>query len=321
LQVPLAVYQRYVIYSQDRFSGDDVQGTLMESGVLSVVLICMVMVLTGLFLRKRIGKMTFILLFFILLVPTTLNETKVTAIVLPIGLLTTLVAASPAGKRMRVFLGGISLLVVFAAILIPVYDFMNANSPYKEGRTLEDFFTNQETMSHYMEQKKGAALGMTRDVRRGDAIQVPLQYLSRDPIQLAFGLGIGNASHSNIGAQFTGAYNPLFDKFLLTDFTVFILEIGIFGTALVFLLYWFVFIDTLAVAKLDTGMTGAIAAGWIGVVAIMVLVTFYSTGHVYASVSYLYWYFSGVIAARRMQLQVAQQRSTTAKRRLPHAAT
>ena len=320
-QVPLACYQRWVIYSASRFSGDDVYGTMMESGILSLVLICMALVVTGQFLRKRIGKVPFIILFFLLLVPTTINETKVTVIVLPIGLMTTIIAAAPRGKRLPILLGGMTLLVVFAAILVPVYDFMNEHSHYKQGRNIEDFFTDQKLISAYMAtQKKGAALGMTRDVRRGDAIKVPIRYLSRDPVLLAFGLGMGNASHSNLGEGFTGDYNGLFDKFLITAFTTFLLEIGLFGTSLIFALYWFIFQDTIAVAKADPdGVTGSLAAGWIGVAAIMPIATFYTPIQTYASVAYLFWYFSGVIVARRTRLKLATSQSTE-NGRLPDGA-
>jgi hypothetical protein len=321
LQVPLACYQRWVIYSAERFSGDDVYGTMMESGVLSLVLIGIALVVTGQFLRKRISKVQFIILFFLLLLPTTINETKVTVIVLPIGLLTTIVAASPAGRRLPILMGGMSLLVVFAAIMVPVYDFMNANSRFKQGRNIEDFFTDQKMLSAYMAtQKKGAALGMKRDVRRGDAIKVPLQYLSRDPVQLAFGLGMGNASHSNLGQNFTGDYNGLFDRFLITAFTTFLLEIGLFGTTLILALYWFIFQDTIAVAKADPdGLTGSLAAGWIGVAAIIPFATFYAPIQTYASISYLFWYFSGVIVARRSKLKLATLQSPV-NGRLPNGA-
>jgi hypothetical protein len=309
VQVPIACYQRWVILDAGRFSGDDVYGTLMESGILSLVLIGMVLVLTGQFLRKRISTRLFVLLFFFLLVPTMLNETKITVFALPIGLLTTIVTAAPPGKRMRIFLGGVSLLVAFGAIFVPIYDAMNANSPWKEGRTLEDFFTDQKTMANYMEQKKGASLGMGRDVRRGDAITVPLQYLSKDPVQLAFGLGMGNASTSNLGQAFTGDYNGLFEKFMITAFSVFLIEVGVFGVSLIFLLYWLLYKDTLAVARTDPGLTGSIAAGWIGVVAITPLATLYQPLEAFTSVSYLFWFYSGLMAARRTQLTYAPQQS------------
>jgi hypothetical protein len=227
------------------------------------------------------------------------------------------VVAAPPGKKMPIAFGGLGLLVAFAAILVPVYDFMNAHSRYKQGRNLEDFFTDQKLMAQYMQtQKRGAALGMTRDVRRGDAIKVPLHYLARDPVHMAFGLGMGNASHSNLGAAFTGEYNGLFDKFLITAFTTFLLEIGLFGVLLIFGLYWFIWQDTLAVAKLDDGFIGALAAGWIGVAAIVPFATFYAPIQTYASISYLFWYFSGVVVARRQALRLKAAQAPV-NRRLP----
>jgi hypothetical protein len=157
-------------------------------------------------------------------------------------------------------------------------------------------------------------VGTTQDVRRADAIRVPLEYLGRDPVRLAFGLGLGNASNSNLGESFVGEYYLLFQKFLITSFSTFLLEIGVLGTAVVFALYWLVFSDALAVARSDSGFVGAMAVGWIGVVAMMTAATFYTHTHVFASISYLYWYFSGMIAARRVQLAVPVQTYGVARR-------
>ena len=54
------------------------------------------------------------------------------------------------------------------------------------------------------------------------------------------------------------------------------------------------------------------AVGWIGVVVVITLATFYSAIHLFASLSYMFWYFSGIIAARRMQLAAEVSRSSTA---------
>ena len=315
-QIPIAGYQRWVVWSAERFSGDDVRGTVNDSGVLSIILICMVLVLTGYFMHKRIKKLPYLTLFFLLLLPTTINETKATVLLLPAGLLTAIVIAAPRGRRLGILLGSAGLMVVFLAILIPVYDKMNENNPYKNERSIVDFFTDQNRMATYMENKQAVALGTKRDVRRGDAIAVPLQYLARDPIYLAFGLGMGNVSRSSMGEQFTGNYYSLFQRFVITDFSVFLLELGVLGTGLVFVLYWLIFSDTLAVARLDTGMTGAFAAGWVGVVVVVTAGTFYSVMHTYASISYLFWYGSGIIAARRAQLLYSSQSSRTSDLRM-----
>lgn len=314
LQIPFACYQRYVIWYEGRFSGDDVVGTVMGSGVLSVMMIGMVLVLTGFFVHKRISRLRYVSLFLLLLLPTMINETKATVILLPMGLITATVVAAPPRKRLRVFAMGLSLLLVFGAILVPVYDFMAQKDPYKNEQHLLDFFTNSQEFDRYMEAKQTVSIGAKAqtDVRRGDAMRVPLEYLAQDPVRLAFGLGIGNASHSSIGEAFTGQYFELFQKFIITSFSVFLLEIGVLGTTLVFLLYWLVFRDAVVVARTDPSLTGSIAVGWTGIVAVMMLATFYITTHAFSSLSDLYWYLSGVVAARRMQLQLAGARAPAA---------
>ncbi|HEV7441622.1 MAG TPA: hypothetical protein VGO18_03445 [Steroidobacteraceae bacterium] len=311
IQIPITVYQRYVIYSAQRFSGDDVRGTLVDSGVLSIFLICCTLLAVGFMMKNRVNKWHFVILFFALLFPTMIDETKATVLLLPAGLLTTIAAGSPAGKRLKVLAAGAGLLVAFAAILIPVYDAMEVYSPYKGNRHIEDFFTNQQEMDKYMNSTH-VGVGTSAPVRRGDALKVPMQYLSRDPVHLAFGLGLGNASTSNLGQAFSGNYAGLFKSFVILSVTVFILEVGLLGTALVFLLYWLVFRDAIAVARSDSGLVGSMAVGWIGVVVVITLATFYSAIHLFASLSYMFWYFSGIIAARRMQLAAEVSRSSTA---------
>jgi hypothetical protein len=311
IQIPITAYQRYVVYSLERFSGDDVRGTLVDSGVLSIFLICCTLLAVGFMMKNRLNKWYFVILFFALLFPTMIDETKATVLLLPAGLLTTIAAGSPAGKRLKVLTAGAGLLVAFVAILIPVYDAMEVYSPYKGNKHLVDFFTNQQEMDKYMNSTR-VGVGTTAPVRRGDALKVPMHYLSRDPVHLAFGLGLGNASTSNLGQAFSGNYAGLFKSFVILSVTVFILEVGLLGTALVFLLYWLIFRDAIAVARSDSGLVGSIAVGWIGVVVVITLATFYSAIHLFASLSYMFWYFSGIIAARRMQLAAEVSRSSAA---------
>jgi hypothetical protein len=304
LQVPVACYQRYVIWSAGRFSGDDVRGTAGDSGILSIVLIGMALVLVGCYMRKQISKTRFFTLFFLLLLPTMINETKATVVLLPIGLLTTIVAGSPAGQRLKIFALGLVLLGTFGAILVPVYDMMAANRPYKNEQHLLDFFTNQEEIDKYLEAKGNAGIGTSHPVRRGDQIKVPFEYLAKDPVKLAFGLGMGNASHSNLGQQYQGTYYDLFQYFSVLSISTFLLEIGLFGTGVVFVLYALLFFDATALAREDTGLRGSLAIGWIGIVPVIAAATFYTAIHTFAILSYFFWYFAGVVAARRTELEL-----------------
>jgi hypothetical protein len=149
-----------------------------------------------------------------------------------------------------------------------------------------------------------------------DAIVVPFKYLARDPVKLAFGLGIGSDTHSSLGESFTGDYFRLFEKLSQSSFTVFLLEIGLLGTLLVFVLHWLVFQDARVIAGCDTGQMQFIAVGMAGIVALMTVSTFYKMTYVFTPLSYLFWYFAGLIAARRVRLAHGEARVPAPRRAL-----
>jgi hypothetical protein len=298
LQLPVAGYQRWVVLSQGRYSGDAVQGTLTDSGILSMFLICAALVLTGFMLKRRIRAVWFLVVFLLLLFPTTINETKVTVILLPFGLLTTLILGADKGKRLRYAGIALTLLVAFGAIFVPMYNKLEQGDPYKVD--ILDFFTNEKELNQYLVTKN---VHKVKVARRGDAIIVPMNYLTRDPLLLTFGVGLGNASPSTLGRNFEGSYYSLFQSVLIVSFSFFILELGILGVSLIAALFWMVFSDTLYVAHRDSTLTGALAAGWIGVVAVFLIAAFYTVFQYFTSITYLYWYFSGVICARAMSMR------------------
>lgn len=301
LQVPVSVYQRWVIQSQGRFSGDDVRGTLMDSGIVSLFLICVVVVLTGLVLRRRIGKIRYTVLFVLLLIPTAINETKVTVIFLPLGLMATLFLGAEPGKRLRYAGLALAGLVVVGALFVPVYNMTQVYNPYKNEKDITAFFTNEKQLGRYLSSNV-SGLGTKKDVRRGDAIVVPFDYIAKDPVHLMFGLGLGAVSPSNLGKNFEGTYFALFDKFLIISFTVFLLEFGVLGVAMIFVIFWLIFVDTLKVARRDETFVGAFAVGWTGVVILFVVDVFYTVFHEFTSVTYLFWYLSGIICAQCVSL-------------------
>jgi hypothetical protein len=310
LQFPLAVYQRWLVMSEGRFSGDSVYGSLMDSGILSMLLICTALVLTGMLLKRRIGVIKFLVLFLILLFPTTINETKVTVVFVPLGLLVTLLVGAAPGKRLRYGFLAAGLLVVFGAIFVPVYNKIEESDPRKIN--IVDFFTNEKQLDRYLaapEKGPKTGIGGKTLAHRGEAIVVPFQYLAKDPVLLAFGLGLGNASPSLVGKNFEGSYYQLFQNLLVISFAYFLLEFGLLGVILIGVLFWMVLSDSLAVSRQDDGLTGALAAGWTGIVAVFAVATVYNSYHFFTSVTFLYWYFSGVICARRMALRYAPARN------------
>jgi hypothetical protein len=325
IQAPVAVYQRWVVQAAGRFSGDDVKGTLLDSGILTIYLICGIAVLTGLLMRGRIRGRWYALLFILLIIPTTINETKVTVFYLPMAILIALIVGAAPGKRLRYVSAGLLGLIVTGALFVPVYNLTQANNPYKNEKDITTLFTNEKLMGRYLSSDV-SGVGTKKDVRRVDAIVVPLQFLAKDPVRLAFGLGTGAVSPSNLGRSFQGDYHLLFKKFLIISFAYFLLEFGIFGVMLILVLFWMVFADTLAVARNDKdSLFGALAVGWAAVVAIFAIDIVYTNFHEFASVTYLYWYFSGLICARCMAIAYEkrsrsnQATALASARRLGHA--
>ena len=102
-----------------------------------------------------------------------------------------------------------------------------------------------------MSKEAGIGTREARVVGRVDAILTSLSEMSKDPTHLAFGLGIGNASDSSLGPNFTGKYFHKFAPFLKSAAALFILEIGLLGLALVLTIDYLIYRDSRAVAETD----------------------------------------------------------------------
>lgn len=298
LQVPLAGYQRWEYVKLGWATGDYVFGTLQDSGILSIFLISVAVVMTALMLRGRMSKLLYALLFFIVLIPTMINETKITVILLPLGLLTVLIVGAPAGRRLVLTIWAMTLLVAFGAVFIPVYDYLNEGRQYS--KKLTDFFSDEQEVSKYV--ASGETAGSDKQAGRVDAVVVPFNYISREPTRFVFGIGMGNASRSSMGKNFSGRYYLLFKSFTTTSAGIFLLEIGTMGLGLALLVQFFIFRDALALARSGPSLESALAAGWAAVVVMIGISTFYAPLHLFESVSYLFWYYSGIIAAARVRL-------------------
>jgi hypothetical protein len=316
LQFPVSLYQRWVIFSHGRFSGDDVRGTVLDSGILSIFLICSALVLTGLYFRGKVSKRWLFTLLFILLLPTSINETKVTALFVPLGFFIAIWTGSSGRNRIRILTSSAILLALFATMFVSIYDLMEVNNPFKKEHSLVGFFTNEKALNRYLiTGAKGP--GTTKDVRRGDAIEVPLKLLEKDPIHFALGLGMGNTSPSSLGPTYEGHYHELFSEFLLTSFSYFILDIGVLGVGTLLVLYCLLYGDALAVSR-ETDLLGGIGIGWTAVVVLMCVSLVYSPIHLFDSISYLFWYFSGLVAAHRTRQSLNRSPASLIRANINH---
>jgi hypothetical protein len=304
LQVPLAIVQRNGIMSSGHYTNADVvYGSMMQSGILSLFLICVLCLLGAGVLRGMVSWIKFAIAFVILMIPMSINETKVTVIALPIGLLSTFILGAPRGRRLRMTALTVAVLVVGASIFIPVFNYYQAKSdiPYK----ITDFFENKDELAGYMNNEAG--VGSAKEPGRIDSLTVPLDYLSHDPIKLLLGVGIGNASRSNINQSFVGAYFDILGRYgLQSSAALFLIEIGVIGVVLILLMHVMIFRDTLRVARHDSDVTGALALGFVSATIVLALGFFYGVIHVSPPLAYLYWLFAGVIATRAQHLRSPQ---------------
>ena len=308
LQFPVAIFQRWVVLSHERYSGDSVVGTLHDSGAMSIFLICAALVATGLYLRGRLQKRPFFILLFLLIFPTTINETKVTVFYVPLGFLITLLVGAERGHKAKVLGWCAAFMVIFVAVFVPVYNLMETYNPYKQEKDIVSFFGDQKQVSHYL-YANAKGVGTKVQVRRGDSIVVPFSFLAKDPIRLALGLGVGNTLSSSLGPTYAGKYSNLFSSYMNLSLTSFLLEMGLLGVGALLVIYGLIASDSFAVAR-DDGLVGAIAIGWTGVTALMCISLIYTNTHIFDSLSYTFWYFSGMIAAQRVKLMARTSRAT-----------
>jgi len=307
LQCPLAVHQRFFLEATGHESGDDVYGTLMLSGTLSLFLICVLSVATALLMRERLSFRSYLALFLVLLIPMSINETKITVLLLPLALLMTILLASPRGKRLQRTAIGLGVLAMGACIFVPIYNYYNLHHQ-SDSFTLQEYFSNKNGMlTNYL--STGARVGTTQEAGRLDDLIVPLQELSRDPVKFAFGVGLGNASKSSLGPAFSGVYYPIYWRYETSSGT-FLLETGVFGLALILLLHWQIARDALAIRRADSSIVDSMAHAWPAAVIVMTAGLFYIPIHLSEAASYAFFFFSGLIAARRVRVAATVRTAT-----------
>jgi len=177
-QIPVTLFQRFIQYRHS-ISGDLVAGTVGGSGVVSLILICGVIVLYGFFLEKYINLSKLLIISFGLLIPTAINETKITFIILPAGLIFSTIIYKEKNfflKFKRIF-GWSVFTMVFFVIFIFIY-----NNYYGiRGNLLDHFAAEVEGRGYlYMgEERAKKKIESEKRIGRVDAILSPLKQFLR----------------------------------------------------------------------------------------------------------------------------------------------
>jgi hypothetical protein len=154
-------------------------------------------------------------------------------------------------------------------------------------------------------------VGTTDRVGRVDSFLLPIRVLSNyyDYFRLLFGLGIGNVSNSFF-QQFQGKYAAYQEKFSAgrTALSLLLWETGLIGVFLSLIFLYFVFSDARYLIANEDGLSGTFALGWITIVVMTFITLFYKNIIVFNVLGYLFWYFSGYVAASRYRLENYQKK-------------
>jgi hypothetical protein len=250
LQVPVAIEQR--ITTADNYygfvagTGDWTTGTLVGSGDLSIFLVAAACVVAALTVRRCLSKWQGLLLFLLMLVPTMINETKVTLIVLPIAVVLTFQAAARRGERIKQAVIAIGTVSVSLALFVPTYDWLYES---RSGASVGEFLFSND-LNRYLE--TGAEIGATREAGRLDSARVAVKETLQDPVRTAFGLGMGNATQSALGQQFSGKYAERYELFTKFSFANLVLELGLLSFSVLMIVYWFIAAERMRLAAVMT---------------------------------------------------------------------
>ncbi len=295
MQLPIALYQRLVI-SQGLTTGDHVRGTLPTSSYLSIFLICSIVILLAFRMNKRISLRATVILGILLLIPTTINETKGTLVLLPVALFSLVLFAPSMKGKIKHIISYTMVLAVFLAVFIPVYDhfFMP-----RYGKSISRLFTDSNEVAKLVAPSR---LGVTeKRVGRGDKLMTPFVEI-KDPYTFLFGLSIGNISDSFFGREFNGEYFEEYDHLNNLAFLLMMYELGIVGTILCLSIWVKVFLDARALSK-NGGFVGTFALGWMSVLAILFFSLGYKNIVMAQAVSYIFWFYCGYIASKSFTLR------------------
>lgn len=325
LQFPFLIVEKYILH----WENDLLAGTMGIGSIMSIYLICIMVVLAAFYFCKRISAMTFILLTFVLFIPTTLNETKSTVILIVVGMLVVILGS---GLKKTQIIAGMGVVAAMLAIFIVVYSYEFGSQRATSGKGLYSFIMEPDTgIIHYLYsgdseqidtknllEPPSSVVGAITSLeaqrfddnlfraRRLDSIILPIRTLSGDPIKLLLGLGIGNASPSKINL-FAGQYAFVGRSLSSTAVSQFLWEIGIFGLILYLIFFYFIYRDARYLARSSSG-NSALGLGWAGVVAIVVVTLPYKNIFYFDTICSLFWYLSGYIVAERCKMDLKRLR-------------
>lgn len=310
IQVPLAVYQRFWQFAHKMHTGDVVTGTVTDSGVLSMVMISGVALLTVLYLRKRLGLLPYLICTGLMLVPTAVNETKATVVMLPVAMFAPIVLMRRSEQPIRRLVPIVAIFAVCGVAFVATYNALIVNRA--SGTSLESFWLEGRVQDYMY---RGAVEGDPR-VGRIDSMQIAARAISETPLRAAFGLGIGNVSPSKLPG-FEGEYAHYYNKYRVwfTQITLLLWNMGFAGVAVYALLFFAMFKDAVTLARVGSP-DAAIGQCWGALVVLVAMCMVYNSVLMMNEVMFPFMFYAGFVARRAHLLR----RERRARRRAPARA-
>jgi len=295
LQTPLALYQRFVEFGNAMHTGDPIKGTLTTSSAMSMFLVAVIAGAVVFYLRGRLRLTALIVLCAWLFLPTTINETKATLLLLPAAIVVPALLTPGKGRRMLrkvVPLMGVGIIAMTGFVL--TYNYLIQYREY--AGPISEYFKSDSTLWYYL--YTGAADSDQPYVGRFDSIEIALEHTTQDPLKLAFGYGAGNVSESFL-PEFAGKYSDYYVRYGVgqTQVTQFLWEVGVVGLLAYLFLFYLVTRDSLTLAR-SSDYAAPLGQLWTVAMVIMTFSLIYKSVFSMNDFGYLFWYFSGVVASR-----------------------
>jgi len=284
VQFPVVLWQRFVSYATS-LSGDPMGGTLghSASGVLSIFLLIILSFLVAFYFKEQISLPKFLIALALAFIPTTLNETKITFLLLPVAFVFS--AFFIKAKRQTIF----RVMLVLCVFVVSFFVFRGIYNYYynlRYGYSIETFLAMPGRVQRY-------------NSTRIDPMKYAFVYGMKDFRFVVFGHGAGNVSEGftrKLNGKYVqeGIYYGVGD----VSFTKMIWELGLLGTILFFLFPFFVFLDSASMSR-KPGFEGAFSLGMVNFAVFFFLSMFYTFTMDSNLLIYLFFLTAGYIVHRR----------------------
>ncbi|MHA1381407.1 MAG: O-antigen polymerase [Candidatus Helarchaeota archaeon] len=287
LQCPVAILQR-ILYQTA--SGDPVGGTLgaFSSGTLSVFCSMIIIFWTVYYFKLSMRTRNYILGLIALMIPMSLNETKITLFLIPIILISIYLFIPESKLKFKsiVFIG------VIVVSLLGIYRVIYNNYYGRSSRKIENYILKPEKSLEYIYYRKYLENG---ELNRIPKIIFAYENVNRNISHFLFGVGAGNASDSFFSNSVGYYYSKYMELRIDGVFAGYMIwEYGFLGTALFFLIIMILFKKSYDMKRLK-GINGVIASGFLGMSIIIFISTFYFDALRLNIFGYMYWFVAGYL--------------------------